>query len=258
MNNFIKCSKKLVILLSLTLCFGSVFAYPLAGMFISAGGGVDVISRGSIDNADFSISQSSHTSTSYSTMSYANVTSITPTANFGIGYGQLFGNVYLGLEGNYYLFGGKTNNIRSDGQSIPGAKITLSDEVRFLNQFGASALLGYKWQHWMTFIRLGYVNAALKLESSAFYNPVIGESVALSSNKSTRLNGGLIGLGLRLPVSNHVSLSAEYDYSLYENKTLTISADGQDPYLNKYHTESVINLHHIHSSTGLVSLIYTF
>ena len=256
--------KNIVAISGVALCglCSSTQAASLNGVFVSVGGGVRYLQANSDIATTLSNSGSSVIFTANSNNHATN-----DFGRLGVGYGWYRNNIYLGAELAYDFY--NSRSLQSSGKTTAAKsspynyQTAYSDTVKMPNQFEASAIFGYQWpRQILSFIRVGYVNAALHYSNHIGWSANGGLNGETSGSNNSRVNGVLFGLGARLPVAKHISLSAEYDFTLYAKphlntkSTMSVPQPKSSTAIVDWSTD--INYTSLNSSTGLVSLIYTF
>ena len=251
--------KRVLLAATLLLCMVAGAQATQTGAFISVGGGQQWLSSGSDVAAETQVFQHG----SYSFNAHSQSTSRNLFGRLGVGYGRLVHcHWYLATELAASLY--RTHTVGSSltekqDPNIPLATYTYTDRLMLNNQVELSGTLGYAWPRWMTFARLGYVNAALDYSNTYDINNGYMSIHGMHSESSGRVSGALMGVGVRLPVSEHLDLSAEYDYTLYANvHRQLVSNEVPQPVGTRSHSTADVNINHLHSSNAVVSLIYMF
>ena len=255
--------KREFITANMLLCVFTGAQAAQTGAFISVGGGQQWLSSGSDVVA---ITQPDGYSGSYKLSARSQSSSRNLFGRLGVGYGcMVHGHWYMATEFAASLY--RTHTVGSSltekqDPNVPLATYTYTDRLMLNNQMELSGILGYAWPRWMTFARLGYVNAGLDYSNTYDLNapePVPMSIHGMHSESSGRVSGALMGVGVRLPVSKHLDLSAEYDYTLYANvHRHLISNEVPQPVGTRSQSTADVNMNHLHSSNAVVSLIYTF
>lgn len=253
--------KRVLLAATLLLCMVAGAQATQTGAFVSVGGGQQWLSSGSDVAAN---TQMVDVPGSYKFNAHSKSTSRNLFGRLGVGYGRLVHcHWYLATELAASLY--RTHSVGSSltekqDPKVPLATYTYTDRLMLNNQIELSGILGYTWPRWMTFARLGYVNADLEYRNTYDIEaPQVAMIHGMHSESSGRVSGALMGVGIRLPVSEHLDLSAEYDYTLYANvHRQLVSNEVPQPVGTRSQSTADVNINHLHSSNAVVSLIYMF
>jgi opacity protein-like surface antigen len=155
-------------------------------------------------------------------------------ANILAGYGQFFGNFYLGIEGfaNITSSEDKVSVIHTQG----GVTDTGFESKRLKYGYGVSLLPGYKLTDTLLLYgRFGRskgrfeVNTSISLDVPGIPFPIV--SVVNFAKKDRR--GHDFGLGVEKLLGNNVSLRLEYTYTYYK-KLVPIEGEEYKPQNNQF------------------------
>lgn len=260
-------NKKNLLLFLLILSTNSIFSASNK-MYISLGGGIQTIQSTLSANSLITMTAipNSSTWTFPNNLSFGSKINNIPFGRFGLGYGhQINQQWYIGLETNYYLFNKtliqQTSYTKPQGNDYTNR--SLSSNVQLNNQFGLSGIIGYQWKKYnlLNFVRLAYVNANLSYSNKIDYkNGDFKHEFINNANK--RISGGLLGIGFRLPVSQHWSLSTEYDYTQYEkssfNNLNSSAIDTTIPTTHYLVSTAHAKISNLQSFSWITSILYRF
>lgn len=117
-----------------------------------------------------------------------------------IGLQHQFGSWVAGIE--FTLSGGDKQD-RIVSPFFP-ATDTLVTDMRWM--FGAAARLGYTWDRWLVYGKVGFASASLSLRGEFSTNP------ARNDNSSEVHTGWLVGTGFEYMLRDHISIGLDYTY----------------------------------------------
>jgi opacity protein-like surface antigen len=108
----------------------------------------------------------------------------------------------LGLEGTF-----TAGSVDDTVVSIALADRSRTFEVS--DQFTAVVQLGHSWGDWLVYLKGGYANAQIDIQSNVI------SSGLLTSTSSDRESGWTAGIGIDHLIAPNVVLGLSYDYSTY-------------------------------------------
>lgn len=177
----------------------------------------------------------------------------------GVGYGRFWHqNYYTAAEFDYDVFVGDHTFEHTTAAKIKSSTVFLKDKSSLKDQMQLSAIFGRKFaKNILGYVKIGYshltTNDHIEFQKKGF------ETMPwVSDNYKINMDGVVLGLGARLPVSDHIQLAGEYDYTdygtaTYHHRLENVLYGGTIQTIDT--TEKVKN---VHSNKGVVSLIYTF
>lgn len=253
----------LILAASLICCIYSLGSATQSGAFISAGTGMQWLEANTHASAITDVFNHNDYLGYYQYGADSHMSSRNLFGQIGFGYGHMIhchwyaaAEFTASLYQNRHIGGSVT---QKQDSTLPTATDTYSDQLSMHDQMAISALFGYVWPRWMMFTRLGYINAGLDYASSFDIDNRAVSIHDMHSAWSHRVNGALMGLGIRLPVSKHIDLSMEYDYSIYANaRPKMISNIVPFHGTDEGRSRADVNINHLQSSNMVIALIVTF
>lgn len=198
----------------------SVYASPWNGAYVSLLGGVGAFTNQA--NTTITLSHQGDL------LNQSRIHHQLPMAGVALGYGRLFHcHWYLGSEiGFEQFFSG--NGFSSSSQTHVGGMwpfdYSTTNTLRPRQSFSWSALMGYQWRQYLSYIRLGYVNTQLGYQNDLLLLRGQAAPTHITNQRHLSLNGIRVGLGVKAAVSRHVSVGAEVNYTQYANRRVAFDA----------------------------------
>ena len=229
----------------------SVYASPWNGAYVSLLGGTSAF-QGQV-NTTMSLSHRSDL------LNQTRIHRELPMAGVALGYGRLFHcHWYLGTEIGFeqFLSG---NGFSSSSQTRVGSMVpfdySTTNTLRPRQSFSWSALMGYQWRQYLSYIRLGYVNTQMSYQNDLLLLRGQSTPTHISNQRYLSLNGIRVGLGVKAAVSKHVSVGAEVNYTQYANRRVAFDASTDAFNVN---TQASAALTGLKTLNTMVSLSYHF
>ena len=246
--------KKNIIKLSVYGCLFSalsVHASPWNGAYVSLLGGTSAF-QGQVNATTSLIHRSS-------LFNQSRIHRELPMAGVALGYGRLFHcHWYLGTEiGFEQFFSG--NGFSSSSQTHVGGMVPFdygtTNTLRPRQSFSGSALMGYQWRQYLSYIRLGYVNTQMSYQNDLLLLRGQAAPTHVSHQRYLSLNGVRVGLGVKAAVSKHVSVGAEVNYTQYASRRVAFDASTDEFNVTTQTSAALTGLKTINT---MVSLSYHF
>ena len=255
----------LFLILTVSPCVG-VAQVRTSGVFVSVATGVDLLYHKT--NAAVDVIYQPVSSLLASDANKASALRMSPLMHVSLGYHHdLANNWYYGVSIGYQILnqGSVLRHHSSDVESNNQNYILYTDQVKLHDQIDFSLLGGYRWRKLTSYVRVAYINSQLIYDNQYnFQNshtPLTVPYTYANNSSTRRISGGLIGLGLMLPVSQHFATSVEYQFSLYENvglAPLRVSKKIEGGGTGDLVYQADVHIKQMYASSVLVSLLYTF
>ena len=182
-----------------------------------------------------------------------------PMASIGLGYGRLFHcHWYLGSELGYERFfsgQGLSSSTQTHVGGIIPFDCSTTDTINLNQSFSWSALLGYQWRRYLSYVRLGYVNTLVNYNNDFILIRSFSDPSSFNSHHHLSLNGIRLGLGVKALISKHVSVGAEINYTQYANRHLALGLNTDSFNVSTQTNAALTGLKTINT---MVSLSYHF
>lgn len=175
---------------------------------------------------------------------------------FGIGYGMYFQHKYYAAVEAAYSFVSDTTFSNKMTTKIKNTDFYSTNQTSANHLFELNALFGYVFpKQILGFVKLGYAHLSttnhLLFQQDGYLN-----DPWVQYNYNQSLNGLLLGLGVRLPITAKLQLAGEYNYINYgtsHHKATLVNVN----YAGSTENISVDESNKVHSNNFVASLIYT-
>jgi outer membrane immunogenic protein len=138
-----------------------------------------------------------------------------------IGVQRQFGQIVLGVEGDYLTATGRASLGSTPDISIFGPGGTGTGQVKLRDIWSVGARVGWAMGRWMPYAAGGYANGAFKF-SAQNVAPALAETETAKSSGGT----GYLGVGIDWAATNNWIIGAEYRHYGFATQTATGSFSG--------------------------------